>query len=453
MIETTLAITHPSLASRQNELESLVSAALSQAGDLGASLAQAQASLSRGFNVTVRLGEVETVEYQRDRGLSITVYFGQRTGSASTSDFSPQAIKSTVEAACRIARFTQEDSAAGLADAQLMARHFPDLSLHHPWVLDVEQAIEMARACEAVARAHDPRISNSEGASVDTGEGLSVYGNSHGFLASRLGTRHGVSCTVIASKNGAMQRDYWYTAARDAADLESVEVVGRRAAERAVARLGAQRLTTRRTPVLFVPELAKGLIGHMVSAVSGGSLYRKASFLIDAVDQPIFPRGVRIHEQPGLPKAMGSASFDAEGVATKARDLVTDGVLKGYVLDSYSGRKLGLPTTGNAGGVHNLTVEPTGPDLSGLMRQMGSGLMVTELLGSGTNMVTGDYSRGAAGFWVEGGELAYPVEEITVAGNLRDMFKGLVAIGNDVDCRGNVRCGSLLLDTLTVAGE
>ncbi len=436
----------------QQQFEGLVSSLLQQARAAGASAAEAAVSFESGLSVSVRLDEVETLEYHRDRGLGVTVYFGKRKGSASTSDLSRAAIGDTVRAACAIARYTTEDAYAGLADPERLAREVPDLALCHPWPLEAEQAIEIARRCERAARA-DARITNSEGASVSSHRGLRVYGNTNGFIGGYPSTRHSISCAVIGEKDGAMQRDYWYSVARDAGALEDAAAIGRRAAERTVRRLESRRLSTRQVPVVFAAEVATSLFGHFIAAVRGGSLYRKASFLLDHLGRQVFPEFVRIHEQPHLPGALGSAPFDNEGVATQPRDLVRDGVLQGYVLDSYAARKLGMQTTGNSGGVHNLTVE-TGPlDLAGLLHEMRSGLLVCELMGQGVNTVTGDYSRGAAGFWIEGGEIQYPVEEITIAGNLRDMFRRITAIGTDVELRGNLRTGSVLIERMTVAGD
>ncbi len=435
------------------QLKNIVQDLLDEAKKQGASGVEAGLSIDDGLSVTARLGEVETVEYHCDQGLGVTVYFGQRKGSASSNDLSPASLRETVAAACSIARYTSEDPYAGLPEADKLACEFPDLELYHPWGLTAEQAIEQAIQCENAARDFDSAISNSEGASISSYQGVRVFGNSLGFLHGFPSTRHSISCSVLAGNDDAMQRDYWYSVARKPEALESAVQVGRRAAQRTVQRLGARTLTTRQCPVLFSAEMATGLIGSLVGAISGGNLYRKSSFLLDALGQQIMPDFVRIDEQPLLAAGIGSASYDAEGVATRAHDLVSAGVLRSYVLSSYSARKLGLQTTGNAGGVHNLTVEPGDLDLPALVRQMDRGLLVTELMGQGVNMVTGDYSRGASGFWVESGQIQHPVEEITIAGNLKTMFKQIVAIGNDMDCRGNIRSGSILIEQMTIAGE
>jgi PmbA protein len=437
----------------QAALTVVVEKILAQARQQGASAAEAAVSVGQGLAVTVRLGEVETVEHNRDKHLGLTVYFGHKSGSASTSDFSDAAIRDTVRAACSIAKYTAEDECAGLADRDRLATEFPDLELYHPWNPGTAQAIELARECEDAARRVDARIKNSEGAALSTQEGVEVYGNTHGFIGTMPATRHSVSCSVIAQDDGGMQRDYWYSTARDHSDLDSVTEVGAQAGQRAVRRLGARKLDTRQTAVIYEAPVASSLLSHFINAVRGSSLYRRASFLLDHVDKPVFAEHVRIFEQPHLKKGLGSAAFDSEGVATVAHDIVTAGVLKSYVLDSYSARKLGLETTGNAGGIHNLTISTGEHDLSALLREMGSGLLITELIGFGVNVVTGDYSRGAAGFWVEGGEIQFPVEEVTVAGNLKQMFADLVAVGNDVDTRGNIRSGSILVRRMTVAGS
>lgn len=434
-------------------LRALASRALELARAGGASAAETEVSEGSGQTVSVRKGEVETLEYNKDKGLSVTVYIGQRRGHAATSDFSDDAIKRTVEKALIIARYTAEDDCAGLADADLLAREVPDLDLYHPWDLSVDQAIELARACEAAAFSVDRRIRNSEGATVSTQVSQFVYANTLGFMGGYPSSRHSVSCAVIAEEGGTMQRDYWYDTARATEDMTAVEAVGRKAGERTVRRLNARKLSTRHCPVLFEAPVASGLIASFVSAVSGGHLYRKSSFLLNSLGKQVFPAFVQIYERPLLPRGLASAPFDHEGVATHDRDVVRDGVVQGYFLGSYSARKLGMRSTGNAGGNHNLIIPSTGEDFAGLLKRMDTGLLVTELLGHGINMVTGDYSRGAAGFWVEKGEIAYPVEEITVAGNLKDMFLGIQAIGSDVEMRGSRRVGSILIDRMTVAGE
>lgn len=438
---------------RQARLEQIVDDLLKEARRQGAGAAEAAASSEAGLDASVRLGEVETVEHTRDNGLGITVYLGRRKGSASTSDLSPEAVRDAVAAACAIASHTQEDPCAGLADAGRMATELPELDLYHPWEIAVEDAVALAIECEDAARAADPRIVNSEGASVSTHAGIHIYGNSHGFVGGYPSSRHGVSCAVVGQEGESMQRDYWWSSARAAEDLEPAAAVGRRAGERTVARLGGRRISTRQAPVLFCAEIAAGLMRSLVSAISGSSIYRRSSFLLDHLDRKIFPDFVRIHERPHLPRGLGSAPFDGDGVATTAKDLVAEGILRTYLLDAYSACRLGMITTGNAGGVHNLHIEMGTLDRAGLLREMGTGLLVTELMGHGTNPVTGDYSRGAAGFWVEHGQIQYPVEEITIAGNLKQMFAGLLAVGNDCDFPGSTRTGSWLIDRMTIAGE
>ena len=437
----------------QQDLQDLVASCLRQAEKEGASQAEANASLSSGLSVTVRMGEVETLESQRDRCLGITVFFGQQKGSASTTDLGAGAVADTVRKACSIARFTTSDPCAGLADAELMVSDFPELDLCHPWNLPASQAIDLATRCEAAALAADRRISNSEGATVSSNQGLSVYGNSHGFMGVKQGTSHNASCVVVAEKDDEMQRDYWYSCARDPVELMDLDELGRKAAQRALARLGSRKIDTRDAQVLFPAELARGLLGHLVAAVSGTAQYRRASYLCDAIGQQVLASGITVYERPHLKKAVGSAAFDSEGVATVDRDLVSDGVLQGYVLNSYTARKLGLETTANGGGVHNLELEPGQASVEELMEQMGTGLLLTELIGQGVNILTGDYSRGAAGFWVERGKIQYPVHEITIAGNLADMLAGILAVGNDLDVRSGIRTPSLLLDEMTIAGN
>jgi len=434
-------------------LQSIASQVLELALNQGATAAETEVSEGTGQTVSVRQGEIETLEHNRDRDIGVTVFVGQRRGNASTSDTAPASLRQAVEKALNIARFTAEDDCAGLADPALLAREFPDLDLFHPWDLTPDAAVAMAQACEAAALAVDARIRNSEGASVSTQTSRFVYANSNGFVGGYPGSRQSVSCTVIAEQDGAMQRDYWYSTARAAEDLEAVEAVGRRAGERSLRRLGARRIATTRCPVLFDAPLAAGLIGSFVAAVSGGSLYRKSSFLLDSLGSQVFPAFMQIEERPFIPRGLASGAFDQEGVATRERSVVRDGRVEGYFLSSYSARKLGMQSTGNAGGSHNLIVPSTGEDFAGLLRRMGTGLWVTELLGHGSNLVTGDYSRGAAGFWVEGGEVKHPVEEITIAGNLRDMFAGIVAVGSDVETRGSRRVGSILVSEMTVAGD
>lgn len=442
-------------ATRIPELGRVIAAALEQARAAGADQAEADVSLQKGLTTTVRLGEVDTIEYHRDRGLAVTVYFNQRKGSASTADLRPEAITETVTKACAIARHTAVDECAGLADAAMLARDIADLDLDHPWAIEPEAAVERARACEAAGLAVDKRLRNSEGATLTSHRGVRVYGNSHGFLAGFPSTSHSLSCTLVAEEGAQMQRDYWYSVARRPEDIEDGAAIGRRAAERALGRLGARRIATCRAPVLFSPEMARSIFGHFISAIRGTSQYRRASFLLGAAGETLFPSFLQMQERPHLPRALASAPFDAEGVVTRDRSLVRDGVLDGYILGSYSARRLGLTTTGNAGGIHNLLVGggAQAEEFAQLLKRMGRGLYVTELMGHGVNGVTGDYSRGASGFWVENGAIAFPVHELTVAGNLREIYSSIVAVGSDVDEQGTIRCGSLLTDALTIAGE
>ena len=431
---------------------------LERAQARGAAQAEVSCSEERGLNVNVRMGAVETVEATRDRGIAVTVYFGRRKGSASTADLREESLDATVEQACAIARHTEDDPAAGLADAGLMARPqldgtFPEFDAWHPWTVDADRAIDLALACEQAGRDADPRIANSDGASVGSSASYGVYANSHGFIGRERGTQHTIGCALIAGEGAGMQRDGWYSTALSAQDLEPVAAIGRHAAQRAAARLAPRSLPTCEMPVLFGAEVARSLVGHLLGAVSGGALYRKASFLLDSAGQQLFPDWFAIHEDPFLPRGFRSAAFDAEGVATRASALVEGGVLQRYVLGSYSARRLGLATTANAGGVHNLEVAANAGDLDALLRDMGHGLLVTELMGQGVNPVTGDYSRGAAGFLVEGGAIAHAVDGVTVAGNLKGMFEAIEAVGSDVDSRSHVRTGSILVGRMTVAGE
>ncbi|MBL8437128.1 MAG: metalloprotease PmbA [Zoogloeaceae bacterium] len=419
----------------------------------GASACETDVSEGFGQTVSVRKGEVDTIEYNRDKGIGVTVYLGQQRGYASTSDFSATALKATVDAALAIARFTAPDPCAGLAEKEEFATEFPNLDLHHPWPLSVEESLTLATRCEEAALATSPLITNSEGASVSQQESHFISANSLGFLGGFPSSRHAISCSVIAGEEDGMQRDDWYDSRRDAAELMAAEAIGETAARRAIARLDGRKIKTCEVPVVIEAPLAGGLIGSFIQAVSGGALYRKSSFLLDSLGTQVFSPVVTIAERPFIAKAMGSTPFDDDGVATRDRDVVIEGVLQGYFLGTYSARKLGMQSTGNAGGAHNLLVTGGDQDLAALLKQMGRGLLVTEMLGHGVNYVTGDYSRGAAGFWVENGEIQYPVEEITIAGNLRQMFLGIQAIGNDILARGARRCGSILIDRMTVAGE
>ncbi|HBC22581.1 MAG TPA: metalloprotease PmbA [Pseudomonas sp.] len=419
----------------------------------GASASEVSVSMEQGLSTTVRQGEVETVEFNRDQGFGITLYVGQSKGSASTTGSGDEAIRETVAAALAIARHASQDEFAGLADATLMARELPDLDLYHPWSITPEQAIEQALSCESAAFDFDARIRNADGTSLNTHQGCRAYGNSNGFIGGYCSTRHSLSCVMIAESEGQMQRDYFYDVNRIGEALIDPQAIGRRAAERAVRRLGARPIPTCEVPVLFAPELATGLFSHFIAAISGGNLYRKASYLEDALGQTLFPEWLSLDERPHIPRALGSASYDGDGLATYAKPFVENGRLISYVLSTYSGRKLGMPSTANAGGVHNLFVSHGEEDQAALLRRMGRGLLVTELMGQGLNLVTGDYSRGAGGYWVENGEIQFPVQEVTIAGNLRDMFRQIVAIGCDIETRGNVRTGSVLIERMMVAGK
>ncbi len=434
------------------ELESLVKLALDEATKRGVDQAEAAASQDAGLSATARLGEVESLEYTNDRSIGITVFKDSRKGNASTSDMSPEAIRETVAKACAFATLTAQDEYAGLADADLMCKDIRDLDLDHPWELDADTAIAMAIEAEAAGLQCDERVSNSEGATVGTNRGMRAYGNTHGFLGSYSKTSHSISCVLLAEADGVMQRDYHYTAARSADELEAGADVGRRAAEKTVSRLGARKIKTTRAPVLYVPEVARSFVGHAIGAVAGGAQYRRSSFLLEAAGETLFPAFVNIQERPHLPRAMASVPFDGEGVATYDRDIVADGVLQGYVLSSYSARRLGLATTANAGGSQNLIIPGGGKSREELISEMGTGLIVEELIGQGVNGVTGDYSRGAVGHWVENGEIQYPVHEVTIAGNLRELYQRIAAIGDDQDMRSGIRCGSILVEEMTIAG-
>lgn len=455
MNSVTVAQTDDSQA-RLGELEALAARVLDACRAHGADQAEVSCTQERGLSVNVRMGEVETVESTRDRGIGVTVYFGQRRGSASTADLREASLEATVAQACAIARHTEADPAAGLADAELMARPgaqgWPDFDDWHPWALDADRAVEMALACEAAGREADARIANSDGASVSSNAALGVYANSHGFIGAERGTHHSIGCALIAGRGDAMQRDGWYSYALAADDLASPAAIGRHAAQRTLARLQPRPLATGTYRVLFSAEVARSLVGHLLGAVSGGALYRRASFLLDSVGTQLFPEWFAIHEDPFLRRGLRSAAWDNDGVATYASPLVEGGVLQRYVLGSYSARRLGLQTTANAGGVHNLAVAANAGDFDSLVRAMGDGIVVTELMGQGVNPVTGDYSRGAAGFRVEGGAVTHPVDGITIAGNLREMFRAIEAVGSDIDPRSHIRTGSILLGAMTVAG-
>jgi len=437
----------------RTELTGIIKHILEEAKQQGATAAETDIGTGAGLAVTTRLGEVEKIEHERDKGFGVTVYMGNQKGSANSSDFSESAIIETITAACNIARFTSADECAGLPDVELMAKEIPELDLYHPWDISPEDAIQLAIECEAIARGEDKRINNSDGTSVNTYSGNNFYGNTHGFVDGWHWSSHTIDCTLIAETSNGMQRDGWYSKARNRDDLQNINDIAKEAAKRTTQRLDAKKLSTRNCPVIFEAPIASGLFSAFITAISGGSLYRKASFLLDKIDEQIFADHIHIHERPHLRSALGSAPFDNEGLATRNRDLIIDGILQGYVLSSYSARKLGMQPTANAGGVHNLTIDTGEHDLVELIKQMDTGLLITDMIGFGVNQITGDYSRGASGIWIDNGELQYPVEEITVAGNLTEMYKHIIHIGNDVDPRGNILTGSVLIENMTVAGE
>ncbi len=440
-----------------SELREFAQTILDHARRLGASACECDVSEGFGLSVTVRKGNIDTLEHNRDKGIGVSVHMGERPhvkrGHASTSDFSPAALRQTVEAAVAIARHTAEDDAAGLPEPDQLATEFPDLDMYHPWHVTPQDAIRIAKRCEAAAFALSPRIENTEGTSVSAQHSQFIFANSLGFMAGFPTSRHSLGCSMIAGEKGQMQRDDWYSSARVPSHMADPQALGRYAGERALARLRARKIRTRQAPVLFEAPLASSLIGHFVSAVSGGSLYRKSTFLLDSMGKQVFSPLVTVEERPHERQAMASSPFDEEGVATRQRSIVKDGVVEGYFLGTYSARKLGLQTTGSAGGNHNLVVKPGSLDFRGMLKKMGRGLLVTELLGQGINLITGDYSRGAAGYWVDKGEIQYPVEEVTIAGNLANMFKGVVAVGNDTLVRGSRESGSILIDNMTIAGN
>lgn len=430
-----------------------VEIAIKQAKKLGAHEVEVSVAETAGLSVSVRQQEIDTLEYHQDKSLSVTVYTNQSKGSASTTDFSEKAIKAAAKAATEIAQFTSKDEYAGLPHAENIAWDYPSLDLYHPWKISTDDAVVLATECEAAALKQDKRISNSEGATLSTHNALRLYGNSQGFIGAYPSSSHSLGCSVIAGDADVMQRDRWYDISRHPEFLDSAKSIGKQAAKRALARLNAQQITTGKYPVLFSSEMAAGLFGHFVSAISGGALYRKSSFLLDALGKKIFPEWIHIYEQPHIIGAVGSAPFDSEGVKNTSHNIVSDGLLETYILGSYAARKLGLKTTGNAGGVRNLCIEPGKHNFKTMLKQMDKGLLVTELMGQGVNTVTGDYSRGATGFWVENGKIQYPVQEITIAGNLKDMFQQISAVGSDVDLRRNTRTGSVLIAEMTIAGK
>ena len=440
------------LRQQESKLTALVEKILAEAQDNGASQAEVSVSVDAGLSVSVRKGELENLEFNQDRGFGITLYYGQRKGSSSTTDSSDRAIRDTVLAAKNIASHTEEDPCNGLVEANLMPQDMPDLELFHPWGIEPDEATEMAQECEAAGLAVDSKLTNSDGAQVSTQQSMRVYGNSHGFIGSYCGTRHSLSCVLIGEDSAGMQRDYWYTVGRDAQDMQAAREVGLAAAERTLARLSPQTAPTGNFPVMFAPSMTSGLLGHLIGAISGGALYRRSSFMLDSLGEQILPTWMSLTERPHLLKSLGSANFDGDGVATRSKSFIASGVVENYLLSGYSARKLNMSPTGNAGGVFNLDVDGTQTPIADLLKQMGTGLLVTELMGQGVNGVTGDYSRGAAGFWVENGEVTFPVAEVTIAGNLRDMYGKIVAMGDDVDFRGNIRAPSLLIESMTIAG-
>ena len=441
------------LRQQEQQLRDAVSLAIEIAQKAGAT-AEVGVTKSGGLSVSTRLQEIENVEFNNDGALGISVYVGQQKGNASTSDLTPEAIKNTVEAALAIAKYTSPDDCAGLADKELMAFDAPDLELYHAAEIDVDKAVQLALDTEKAALEHDERIVNSEGASFNAHTGVRVYGNSHGMLQSYLSSRYSLSCSVIAEHQEQLERDYEYTVARDINQLAQPNWVGENAAQKAIARLQPQKLATQEAPVIFLNDVATGLISHLAAAISGGSLYRKASFLLDHLGKQVLPDWFEIVERPHLLRQLASTPFDSEGVRTQDMEIIRNGILQTYLLTSYSGRKLGMQSTGHAGGIHNWLVKPNSSGkLTALLRQMNRGLLITEVMGQGVNLVTGDYSRGAAGFWVENGEIQYPVAEITIAGQLPDMLRNIVAVADDIEHRSNIQTGSILLEKMKISGN
>lgn len=437
----------------QQRLTLLVENLLSRAKAAGATSAEVDTGINQGFSVSVRKGSVEQIEFNRDKSVDITVYIGKRSGSASTTDLSESALQSTVDAACHIAKFTDEDECGGLADIEDLAKVMPDLDLYHPWDITPQGAIDLALACESTALAFDKRITNSDGADVSTYQGLSVYGNSLGFMGASTSSRHGMSCMVIAEYKGDKERDYEYTVSRKASDLMSPILLGEAAGKHTVARLNPRKLKTQKAKVIFRADVAPSLLKSFIGAISGGNLYRKSTFLFDSMGQKIFPDHINLYETPFLKQALGSSSFDSDGVACSEKHFIKDGVVNSYVLSVYAARKLKMKPTGNGGGVHNLHITHSGETLPQLLKTMGTGFLVTELMGQGVSLTTGDYSQGAAGFWVKNGEIQYPVSGVTVAGNLKEMFANIISVAGDVDRRRNILTGSILLEEMMVAGS
>ncbi|MDB9800023.1 metalloprotease PmbA [bacterium] len=437
----------------RDELIRIIDSVLTQAKKMGATSAEADIGAGSGLSANVRKGIIDKLEYERDKGLGITVYINGQKGNASSSDFSESALTKSVQAAIRIAQYASRDEYAGLIEPILMATKVPDLDLYHPWPISPKAATDLAIECEQAAFACDKRISNSDGSVVSTYSGINLYGNTNGFIDGWNWSSHTIDCTVIAEDKNGMQRDGWYSKTRDFNDLESINSISKEAVRRTISRLGSRKLSTRQVPVIFEAQVASGLFSAFITAISGGNLYRQASFLLNKKGTQVFADHINIREEPHIKKALGSAPFDNDGVATRPRDIVKNGVLQDYLLSGYSARKLGLQTTGNAGGVHNLVIDSGKNNLDNMIKEMHTGLLITDMIGFGVNQVTGDYSRGASGFWVENGELVYPVEEITVAGNLIEIYKNITSIGNDVDPRGNILTGSVMIDAMTVAGE
>ena len=453
MPQKTLENTTALLRQQEQQLRDAVSLAIEIAQKAGAT-AEVGVTKSGGLSVSTRLQEIENVEFNNDGALGISVYVGQQKGNASTSDLTPEAIKNTVEAALAIAKYTSPDECAGLADKELMAFNAPDLDLYHAAEIDVDKAVQLALDTEKAALEHDERIVNSEGASFNAHTGVRVYGNSHGMLQSYLSSRYSLSCSVIAEHQEQLERDYEYTVARDINQLAQPNWIGENAAQKAIARLQPQKLATQEAPVIFLNDVATGLISHLAAAISGGSLYRKASFLLDHLGKQVLPDWFEIIERPHLLRQLASTPFDSEGVRTQDMEIIRNGILQTYLLTSYSGRKLGMQSTGHAGGIHNWLVKPNSSGkLTALLHQMNRGLLVTEVMGQGVNLVTGDYSRGAAGFWVENGEIQYPVAEITIAGQLPDMLRNIVAVADDIEHRSNIQTGSILLEKMKISGN